>query len=224
MLCLTCHQPCRENLPPPPIAHRNALRNTHTHTQHVPSPQSAGAEVTRQVAANKALRGQLQEKEDKLRQLQDRLVSHLFLPWYYWVFLLVSFLTAATFHFFSFCMLASVFVSPSPCFSSVGMFARSPQLPSVVFDSTMWQHAVCSTPPRHASPLAWIICDIMRVLVSKWIEITEGIGAYAHASTWVSCVSCSAMLLMWVAGTECWSKQRIDRLCAARRDHFGPWH
>ncbi|XP_042341286.1 centlein [Plectropomus leopardus] len=37
--------------------------------------KSASAEVTRQVAANKALRGQLQEKEDKLRQLQDK-VSH----------------------------------------------------------------------------------------------------------------------------------------------------
>lgn len=35
--------------------------------------KSAGSEVTRQVAANKALRGQLQEKEDKLRQLQDKL-------------------------------------------------------------------------------------------------------------------------------------------------------
>lgn len=34
--------------------------------------KSASAEVTRQVAANKALRGQLQEKEDKLRQLQDK--------------------------------------------------------------------------------------------------------------------------------------------------------
>uniref|UniRef100_A0A3P9CUX2 Centlein n=1 Tax=Maylandia zebra TaxID=106582 RepID=A0A3P9CUX2_9CICH len=37
--------------------------------------KSASAEVTRQVAANKALRGQLQEKEDKLCQLQDKL-SH----------------------------------------------------------------------------------------------------------------------------------------------------
>ncbi|CAJ1052415.1 centlein [Xyrichtys novacula] len=37
--------------------------------------KSASAEVTRQVAANKALRGQLQEKEDKLRQLQDK-VGH----------------------------------------------------------------------------------------------------------------------------------------------------
>ncbi|KAM8878460.1 centlein [Spinachia spinachia] len=37
--------------------------------------KSAGAEVTRQVAANKGLRGQLQEKEDKLRQLQDK-ASH----------------------------------------------------------------------------------------------------------------------------------------------------
>uniref|UniRef100_A0A8C6TJI6 Centlein, centrosomal protein n=1 Tax=Neogobius melanostomus TaxID=47308 RepID=A0A8C6TJI6_9GOBI len=34
--------------------------------------KSASSEVTRQVAANKALRGQLQEKEDKLRQLQDK--------------------------------------------------------------------------------------------------------------------------------------------------------
>ncbi|XP_008296627.1 centlein [Stegastes partitus] len=37
--------------------------------------KSASAEVTRQVAANKALRGQLQEKDDKLCQLQDK-VSH----------------------------------------------------------------------------------------------------------------------------------------------------
>ncbi|XP_037328964.2 centlein [Pungitius pungitius] len=37
--------------------------------------KSAGAEVTKQVAANKALRGHLQEKEDKLRQLQDK-ASH----------------------------------------------------------------------------------------------------------------------------------------------------
>uniref|UniRef100_UPI003AAA8B19 centlein n=1 Tax=Centroberyx gerrardi TaxID=166262 RepID=UPI003AAA8B19 len=37
--------------------------------------KSASAEVTRQVAANKALRGQLLEKEDKLRQLQDK-ASH----------------------------------------------------------------------------------------------------------------------------------------------------
>ncbi|XP_068607444.1 centlein [Brachionichthys hirsutus] len=34
--------------------------------------KSASSEVTRQVAANKALRGQIQEKEDKLRQLQDK--------------------------------------------------------------------------------------------------------------------------------------------------------
>uniref|UniRef100_A0A3Q1F5P0 Centlein, centrosomal protein n=1 Tax=Acanthochromis polyacanthus TaxID=80966 RepID=A0A3Q1F5P0_9TELE len=37
--------------------------------------KSASAEVTRQVAANKALRGQLQEKDDKLCQLQDKM-SH----------------------------------------------------------------------------------------------------------------------------------------------------
>ncbi|KAK2817158.1 hypothetical protein Q5P01_025349 [Channa striata] len=37
--------------------------------------KNASAEVTRQVAANKAMRGQLQEKEDKLRQLQDK-ASH----------------------------------------------------------------------------------------------------------------------------------------------------
>ncbi|KAG7485214.1 hypothetical protein JOB18_005390 [Solea senegalensis] len=34
--------------------------------------KSASAEVTRHVAANKALRGQLQEKDDTLRQLQDK--------------------------------------------------------------------------------------------------------------------------------------------------------
>ncbi|KAM9313757.1 centlein [Pholidichthys leucotaenia] len=38
--------------------------------------KSTSAEVTKQVAANKALRGQLQEKEDKLCQLQDK-VSHM---------------------------------------------------------------------------------------------------------------------------------------------------
>ncbi|XP_076004318.1 centlein isoform X2 [Genypterus blacodes] len=38
--------------------------------------KSASAEVTRQVAANKALRGQLLEKDDKLRQLQEKL-SHI---------------------------------------------------------------------------------------------------------------------------------------------------
>uniref|UniRef100_A0A3P9MJC9 Centlein, centrosomal protein n=1 Tax=Oryzias latipes TaxID=8090 RepID=A0A3P9MJC9_ORYLA len=35
--------------------------------------KSASAEVTRQMAANKALRGQLQEKEEKLSQLQDKM-------------------------------------------------------------------------------------------------------------------------------------------------------
>ncbi|MEQ2285065.1 hypothetical protein AMECASPLE_028054, partial [Ameca splendens] len=37
--------------------------------------KSASAEVTKQMAANKALRGQLREKEDKLCQLQDK-TSH----------------------------------------------------------------------------------------------------------------------------------------------------
>lgn len=77
MLCLTCHQLCRENLPYPPVTCTFRHINKHTHTHCVPFPQSASAEVTRQVAANKALRGQLQEKEDKLCQLQDKLVSHL---------------------------------------------------------------------------------------------------------------------------------------------------
>lgn len=77
MLCLTCHQLCRENLPYPPQSHAHSDTLTNTHTHCVPFPQSASAEVTRQVAANKALRGQLQEKEDKLCQLQDKLVSHL---------------------------------------------------------------------------------------------------------------------------------------------------
>lgn len=74
MLCLTCHQLCRENSPHP-LSH--TLKHINKHTHRVPFPQSASAEVTRQVAANKALRGQLQEKEDKLRQLQDKLVTSL---------------------------------------------------------------------------------------------------------------------------------------------------
>ncbi|XP_032420007.1 centlein isoform X2 [Xiphophorus hellerii] len=36
--------------------------------------KSSNAEVTKQMAANKALRGQLQEKEDKLSQLQDKVI------------------------------------------------------------------------------------------------------------------------------------------------------
>lgn len=72
---------------PPSLSHILSHINKHTH--HVPSPhtppppptlppQSTSAEVTRQVAANKTLRGQLQEKEDKLRQLQDKSVPSSF--------------------------------------------------------------------------------------------------------------------------------------------------
>lgn len=60
-----------------PTPYRTRWKHINKHIHRVPSPQSASAEVTRQVAANKALRGQVQEKEDKLRQLQDKLVSHL---------------------------------------------------------------------------------------------------------------------------------------------------
>ncbi|XP_035493417.2 centlein isoform X1 [Scophthalmus maximus] len=78
--------------PPPPIAPVNAECSCQGRTMPSPAnpaPQaleaevkqlqaklkSASAEVTRQVAANKALRGQLQEKEEKLCQLQDK-TSH----------------------------------------------------------------------------------------------------------------------------------------------------
>ncbi|XP_069545527.1 centlein [Brachyistius frenatus] len=77
---------------PPPTAPANAECSCQCRTMPAPAspaPQAleaevkqlqaklkgASAEVTRQVAANKALRGQLQEKENKLCQLQDR-VSH----------------------------------------------------------------------------------------------------------------------------------------------------
>nr|XP_046272471.1 centlein [Scatophagus argus] len=78
--------------PAPPIAPLNAdcsCQGRTMPTTAYPAPEalgaevrqlqaklkSASAEVTRQVAANKALRGQLQEKEDRLRQLQDK-TSH----------------------------------------------------------------------------------------------------------------------------------------------------
>uniref|UniRef100_UPI0037E750BE centlein n=1 Tax=Semicossyphus pulcher TaxID=241346 RepID=UPI0037E750BE len=80
--------------PPPPAPSAPANTECSCHCKPTPAPadpasqalgaevkqlqaklKSASAEVTRQVAANKALRGQLQEKEDKLRQLQDK-TSH----------------------------------------------------------------------------------------------------------------------------------------------------
>lgn len=57
--------------PHPPLARPNYINEP---ARLVFCPQSTSAEVTKQVAANKALRGQLQEKEDKLRQLQDKSV------------------------------------------------------------------------------------------------------------------------------------------------------
>ncbi|XP_040891089.1 centlein [Toxotes jaculatrix] len=82
----------QQTAPPPPSLPVNAECSCQGRTMPAPSSQapqaletevkqlqaklkSASAEVTRQVAANKALRGQLQEKEDKLRQLQDK-ASH----------------------------------------------------------------------------------------------------------------------------------------------------
>ncbi len=119
MLCLTCHQPCRENLSHP-LSYTPKHINKHTH--RVPSHQSATAEVTRQVAANKALRGQLQEKEDKLRQLQDKLV---FTPFSSLVlclcafFLTAYFLALFCFPFFflhpSFSLSLRLPASPSAC-------------------------------------------------------------------------------------------------------------
>ncbi|XP_047431348.1 centlein [Mugil cephalus] len=65
--------------PPPPPAPVNPECSCQALEAEVKQLQakvkSASAEVTRQVAANKALRGQLQEKEDKLCQLQDK-ASH----------------------------------------------------------------------------------------------------------------------------------------------------
>ncbi|XP_041789143.1 centlein isoform X2 [Chelmon rostratus] len=75
--------------PTPPVNAECSCKGRTIPTSANPAPQdlgaevkqlqaklkSASAEVTRQVAANKALRGQLQEKEDKLRQLQDKM-SH----------------------------------------------------------------------------------------------------------------------------------------------------
>lgn len=80
MLRLTCHQACRENLPHPTPPHPPLARPNYINEPAclVLCPQSTSAEVTKQVAANKALRGQLQEKEDKLRQLQDKSVPHSF--------------------------------------------------------------------------------------------------------------------------------------------------
>ncbi|XP_076584927.1 centlein isoform X2 [Chaetodon auriga] len=76
--------------PPPPVNAECSCKSGTIPASANPAPQdqgaevkqlqaklkSASAEVTRQVAANKALRGQLQEKEDKLRQLQDK-TSHV---------------------------------------------------------------------------------------------------------------------------------------------------
>lgn len=93
MLCLTCHHLCHKNLPHPLL---HSLKHINKHTLYVPSPQSASAEVTRQVAANKALRAQLQEKEDKLCQLQDKLVSHLsFHQYYFFLFVFLSYYCSA---------------------------------------------------------------------------------------------------------------------------------
>uniref|UniRef100_A0A096LXW3 Centlein, centrosomal protein n=1 Tax=Poecilia formosa TaxID=48698 RepID=A0A096LXW3_POEFO len=76
---------------PPPAAPPTAPANTECSCQGRTGPalqsleaevkqlqvklKSSNAEATKQMAANKALRGQLQEKEDKLSQLQDK-VSH----------------------------------------------------------------------------------------------------------------------------------------------------
>lgn len=87
MPCLTCHQLCPENLPHP-LTRTQPHYQIHTTSQHVLCPQSTSVEVTKQVAANKALRAQLQEKEDKLHQLQEKSVSHLFI---YYFFLCVLF-------------------------------------------------------------------------------------------------------------------------------------
>uniref|UniRef100_A0A3Q3IAM9 Centlein, centrosomal protein n=1 Tax=Monopterus albus TaxID=43700 RepID=A0A3Q3IAM9_MONAL len=81
----------QQNAPPPtaPVSAECSCQGRTMPTPANPAPEaleaeikqlqaklkSASAEVTRQVAANKALRGQLQEKDDKLCQLQDK-ASH----------------------------------------------------------------------------------------------------------------------------------------------------
>lgn len=131
-------------------AHSDTLTNTHTHTHCVPFPQSASAEVTRQVAANKALRGQLQEKEDKLCQLQDKLVSHLLSSLVLLPPFCVSYCCLQSSSYFSYFSFFFIFYTCRPLCLSVSqsllvcMFAHPLQLSSVVFDSTMWQ--LCCLP------------------------------------------------------------------------------
>lgn len=154
MLRLTCHQPCREILPHP---HSHTPNYINLHTRLVLCPQSTSSEVTKQVAANKALRGQLQEEEDKLRQLQEKSVSHTS-PFFFFklvgsvftffIFLFLFWSSALNFSFFHSASLL-VFVSPRPCIS----LSLSEHFSSVVLESTMWRHPVCSTSLKPLSPL-----------------------------------------------------------------------
>lgn len=88
-----------------------------------------------------------------------------------------------------------------------------------VLISSVWFHHVAALCLLHSTyacfSSAWIICQIMHVLMSESIKTTEGISVYTHVCMWVSCVSCSVVLLMWVVDVECWSKQCIDCFCAA---------
>lgn len=148
MLRLTCHQPCRET-----SAHAEEHINKHLpRVPRVPHPtppsiQGASAEVTRQVAANKALRGQLQEKEDKLCQLQDKCVSHVS-P----LFLLFSSCSA---------VLSSLF----------RLYLSTPPPPLSVSLSVALQHTGCSSdlqcliPPCGSTPCAAHASALSRSLV-----------------------------------------------------------
>ena len=84
---------------------------------------------------------------------------------------------------------------------------------------SVWFHPVAALCLLHSIyaclSSAWIICQIMHILMSGYIKTTEEISVHAYVCMWVSCVSCSVVLHMWVAEVECWSKQCIDCLCAA---------
>lgn len=198
MLCLTCHHPCRENLPHPLL---HSLRHINKHTLHVPSHQSASTEVTRQVAANKALRGQLQEKEDKHCQLQDKLVSHFFLINNTSLSLYLCRTALQYSSYFPFLFLLSYISLSLPL-----------HLPASLHVCTFCSSLICSVWFHHVAGLCLlhhtyacfprIICQIMHVLMSEWIKTTGEISVYAHVFIWVFCVSNIVVFFMWVADVD----------------------
>lgn len=162
---------CREH----PL-HTRKHKHIKKHTYTVPSPQSANAEVTRQVAANKALRGQLQEKEDKLHQLQDKSVTHRSFSSLVLLFLFVLLFSHCSSCFLQILISRLLFVSLSPrvC-QCVCTF-------SAALICSVWFHHVAVLCLLHYVQAflssVWIIWEIMHVLMSEWIKkkTTEGIS------------------------------------------------